>query len=298
MSWELISQYVLPPLIGAVIGYFTNLIAVKMLFFPHEEKRIFGHRVPFTPGAIPKGKARLAKSAGSIVQNELFTREDISGKLLTEEVEQPLIDRLMAILNEDIRDTGAILVGSPEKYDKLEANFTELLTFKITQAIKMMDIPEVVRQEGAKMVNEHVAASRLLKALVPEQLADRLMRTVGEKMEEFLDARGTELVGEITTSRIHDLGNRTPLHVLEQAGYDPEYVRKKITEAYRESVVNAVNSALRRINVASIVEDKINSMSVSALEKSVLSVMKTELNMIVNLGALIGLLIGCINIFI
>ena len=62
--------------------------------------------------------------------------------------------------------------------------------------------------------------------------------------------------------------------------------------------MNAVNSALRRINVASIVEDKINSMSVAELEKGVLLVMKNELNMIVSLGALIGLVIGCINIFI
>ena len=106
------------------------------------------------------------------------------------------------------------------------------------------------------------------------------------------------MVNEITESRIHDLGDRTPLHVLEQAGYDPEYVRNKITAAYRESVVNAVNSALKRIDVASVVENKINSMSVEELEKGVLQVMKEELNMIVSLGALIGMIIGCINIFI
>jgi uncharacterized membrane protein YheB (UPF0754 family) len=106
------------------------------------------------------------------------------------------------------------------------------------------------------------------------------------------------MVNGITESRIHDLGNRTPLHVLELAGYDSDFVHAKITAAYRESVVNAVNSALRRINVASIVEDKINSMSVDELEKGVLQVMSTELNMIVSLGALIGLVIGCINIFI
>ena len=67
MNWELISHYAVPPLVGAVIGYFTNMIAVKMLFFPHEEKHIFGWRVPFTPGAIPKGKERLAKAAGEIL---------------------------------------------------------------------------------------------------------------------------------------------------------------------------------------------------------------------------------------
>ena len=87
-------------------------------------------------------------------------------------------------------------------------------------------------------------------------------------------------------------------HVLEQAGYDPEFVRRKITDAYRESVVNAVNSALRRIDVAKVVEDKINSMAVEELEKGVLTVMKTELNLIVSLGALIGLVIGSINIFL
>ena len=295
---EFFTHYLLPPLVGAVIGYFTNLIAVKMLFFPHEEKRIFGHRVPFTPGAIPKGKARLAKAAGKIVQNDLFTREDISGKLLTEEVEKPLIDKVMSILDENIRDTGIILTGSPEKYDKLEKSFIELLEIKITDALLRMDIPALVRDEGRRVLREQAARNGLLRLVVSDNLIDKAMKSVSDKMEEFIFMHAPEMISEITESRIHDLGERTPLHVLEQAGYDPEFVRKKITEAYRESVVNAVNSALKRIDVASIVEDKINSMSVEELEKGVLQVMKEELNMIVSLGALIGLLIGCINIFI
>ena len=298
MNWEIITSYLLPPLVGAVIGYFTNLIAVKMLFYPHKPVYVFGHQLPLTPGAIPKGKARLAKSAGKIVQDELFTREDISGRLLTEEVEKPLIDRVMSILDTNIRETGAVMAGSTEKYDKLEENFTQLLSFKITDAIKRMDIPESIYREGKAMLLEHILSSRVLALLVTDNLIDKVMRAVSDKMEEFIDARGPEMVSEITTSRIHDLGDRTPLHVLELAGYDPDFVREKITAAYRESVVNAVNSALRRIDVAKVVEDKINSMAVEELEKGVLTVMKTELKMIVDLGALIGLVIGSINIFI
>ena len=298
MNWDTIMTYLLPPLIGAVIGYFTNLIAVKMLFYPHKAVYLLGHRLPFTPGAIPKGKARLAKSAGKIVQNELFTREDISGRLLTEEVEKPLIDKVMSILDTNIRETGAVMAGSMEKYDKLEDNFVELLSFKITDAIKRMDIPGTIHKEGKAMLLEHVLNSRLLVFVVTDGMIDKVMKAVSDKMEEFIDTRGPEMVSEITASRIHDLGNRTPLHVLELAGYDPEFVRGKITEAYRESVVNAVNSALRRIDVAKVVEDKINSMAVEELEKGVLTVMKTELKLIVDLGALIGLVIGSINIFI
>ena len=298
MNGDIFTTYILPPLIGAVIGYFTNMIAVKMLFYPRKPIYVFGHQLPLTPGAIPKGKERLARSAGKIVQNELFTREDISGRLLTEEVEKPLIDKVMSILDSDIRETGAVLTGSTEKYDKLENDFVELLSFKITDAIKRMDIPGTIHKEGKAMLLEHVLSSRLLSLVVTDSMIDRVMNTVSEKMEEFIDTRGPEMVSEITTSRIHDLGDRTPLHVLELAGYDAAYVKEKITEAYRESVVNAVNSALRRIDVAKVVEDKINAMSVEELEKGVLTVMKTELSMIVNLGALIGLIIGSINIFI
>ena len=298
MNLDIISTYILPPLIGAVIGYFTNLIAVKMLFYPRKAVHVFGHQLPFTPGAIPKGKARLAKSAGKIVQDELFTREDISGRLLTEEVEKPLIEKVMGILDENIKDTGSIMIGGEEKYDRLEQSFVELLSFKITDAIRRMDIPATIKAEGKAMLLEHSANSTLLSIVMSDKLIDKIMTAVSDKMEEFIDTRGPEMVSEITASRIHDLGERTPLHVLEQAGYDSDFVREKITAAYRESVVNAVNSALRRIDVAKVVEDKINSMAVEELEKGVLMVMKTELNMIVNLGALIGLVIGSLNIFI
>ena len=298
MNGDIFTAYILPPLIGAVIGYFTNMIAVKMLFYPRKPIYVFGHQLPLTPGAIPKGKERLARSAGKIVQNELFTREDISGRLLTEEVEKPLIDKVMSILDANIRETGAVMTGSAEKYDKLEKDFTELLSFKITDAIKRMDIPGTIHKEGKAMLLEHVLNLRFLSLVVTDSMIDRVMDAVSEKMEEFIDAKGPEMVSGITASRIHDLGDRTPLYVLELAGYDPEFVREKITAAYRESVVNAVNSALRRIDVAKVVEDKINSMAVEELEKGVLTVMKTELKLIVDLGALIGLVIGSINIFI
>lgn len=71
------------PIIGSIIGYFTNYIAVKMLFYPRNEVKICGHKVPFTPGAIPKGKPRLAKTVGTVVANTLLTEEDIKQRVLS-----------------------------------------------------------------------------------------------------------------------------------------------------------------------------------------------------------------------
>ena len=58
-------KYIAIPLIGAVIGYVTNWIAVKMLFRPRKEIRVFGKRLPFTPGVIPRGQGRLARAVGN-----------------------------------------------------------------------------------------------------------------------------------------------------------------------------------------------------------------------------------------
>ncbi len=49
-------KFLIASIIGGIIGYLTNWIAIKMLFRPYEEKRIFGMKVPFTPGLIPKEK--------------------------------------------------------------------------------------------------------------------------------------------------------------------------------------------------------------------------------------------------
>ena len=78
-------HYIIPPLIGAVIGYCTNYIAVKMLFRPRNEIKVLGHTLPFTPGAIPKNKPRLAKAIGEVVETTFFGEETISAQFLSGE---------------------------------------------------------------------------------------------------------------------------------------------------------------------------------------------------------------------
>ena len=73
--------YLISALVGAVIGYITNWLAIKMLFKPHNEKRVFGIRIPFTPGLIPKEKKRIAKSIGETVSEHILTNEVIAQSL-------------------------------------------------------------------------------------------------------------------------------------------------------------------------------------------------------------------------
>ena len=64
------------------------------------------------------------------------------------------------------------------------------------------------------------------------------------------------------------------------------------------SQTELVEKLLTRINIAGIVTEKINAMSVEELEKLVLTMMKKELNLIVSLGALIGFVLGLVNLLL
>ena len=65
------------PLVGAVIGYCTNYIAVKMLFRPRRAVKLGKWQLPLTPGIIPKRKPQLAHAIGQAVGGQLFTETDV-----------------------------------------------------------------------------------------------------------------------------------------------------------------------------------------------------------------------------
>ncbi|MDR1411477.1 MAG: DUF445 family protein [Spirochaetaceae bacterium] len=90
--------YLIPPLVGAVIGFVTNAVAIKMLFRPLKEIRLFagrggsggraGIRLPFTPGILPRQRHKLADSIGAMVERELLTPEIVQERLRSDSVRQ------------------------------------------------------------------------------------------------------------------------------------------------------------------------------------------------------------------
>ena len=67
--------YIAAPIVCAFIGWLTNYIAVKMLFYPKKPIRILGVRFQ---GVFPKRQQALAHNIGEMVQNELISHADIT----------------------------------------------------------------------------------------------------------------------------------------------------------------------------------------------------------------------------
>ena len=83
--------------VGAISGGITNAVAIWMLFHPYELRGVWPFRLQ---GAIPKNKARLAKSIGKTVGEKLLTPADLSHRLSAPEVRAAFDAALTGFLDE------------------------------------------------------------------------------------------------------------------------------------------------------------------------------------------------------
>ena len=80
--------------IGAIIGGVTNMIAVRMLFHPFKAYHLFGKRIPFTPGLIPKRREEIATKIGQVIEEHLLTESLIKSKLNEPSTREAIDDML------------------------------------------------------------------------------------------------------------------------------------------------------------------------------------------------------------
>ncbi|KEK24310.1 DUF445 domain-containing protein [Bacillus gaemokensis] len=82
--------------LGALIGGYTNHLAIKMLFRPHRPVYIGKFQLPFTPGLIPKRRDELAVQLGKMVVEHLLTPEGLGKKLTNKEFQEELMNWVQA----------------------------------------------------------------------------------------------------------------------------------------------------------------------------------------------------------
>lgn len=95
--------YIAIPCISAATGYITNHIAVRMLFRPRTERRIFGLRLQ---GLIPRRRSAIAQKIGETVHDHLISHEDIRKVLsapdATDDIHKIIDQRITHFLTEKL----------------------------------------------------------------------------------------------------------------------------------------------------------------------------------------------------
>ncbi|MDI9475697.1 MAG: DUF445 domain-containing protein [Natronincolaceae bacterium] len=155
--------------IGGIIGWVTNLLAIKMLFRPFEPVNI--PLVNFkVQGLIPKRKAEIAKSIGETVETELLSIEEIIDKLAGDNNKDDILlmlkDKIITIV-----------------MDKLPPVIPSVFRRMISKHIS-----SIIDEEGDKIITEFIedtVAKATTNIQLSKMIEDRINKFEMEELERI-----------------------------------------------------------------------------------------------------------------
>lgn len=199
MDWSHLWLYVSPPVLGGVIGYFTNDIAIKMLFRPYRPVYVLGRKLPFTPGLIPSNQERLGNNIAYAIMGSLLTPDELhklAGRLLaTDRVKAAILWLLQLALaqikQEKNQKTAQILAGilrdllgdSLPRLLRVLARKEDFLEVQINQVFDRLILEFRLNEEQAIWL-----ADWLLKvAFPPDVLRQAIINFLTDKTIQTID---------------------------------------------------------------------------------------------------------------
>ena len=316
MSFEI--SYLVAPLLGGVIGYITNDIAIRMLFRPHKAKYIFGIRIPFTPGIIPKEKGRIASAIGGAISENLMNKEVLEKNLLSDEMIgkiQHSIDGFFTKQKNNQETVREFLAHylTDDDIDRIVSGLKEGLTNQVSTKLSESNLGEQI----SDVVMEHVSSKlkidgldidipQMLKSLIGSSIWGQIANLIekpaknylAKNINQMLSANGPEIVGNLVNKGVDDFSQLTMQQLLQGKDLQIAQVTNTCIGMYRTIISEHLPRILDAINIPVIIESRINEMDMNETEKLIFQVMNKELKAIVWLGALLGLLMGSVNLFI
>lgn len=293
---------IIRPLIGAGIGYVTNWIAVKMLFRPLKPIQIGKFTLPFTPGIIPKNKIRIAESIGKSISENLLTEESITNVLLSDKKLQELklqIEKYLETTDENnitIKDTLCTYLDEAI-YNKSIISLKSYLTNSIFNTVLEAELHELIAKQ-IQISAENKLKGSLLGFFGGNSIISSLTSNVSISLNNYISTNGEELIENMVDKEINKYTSTSLQNIAKSFSSNENNLSSMILDIYKKIIIEKVPVILKSINISDIVVNQINSMDTLELEKIILSIMKKELNALVNLGALIGFILGLFNLVI
>lgn len=322
------ATYIIAPLLGGVIGYITNDIAIRMLFRPHKAKYIMGVHVPFTPGIIPKEKGRIADAIGGVISENLMNKDVLERYLLSDD----MVSKVRLSVEEFIetqkhnQETVKEFLGhylSDDEIAAISQNVNESITKQTYTKFSDASVGEKVAHIAIDHVAEKLSidgAQELLAGLggamrgiggmaaglFGGNIVARFLDMLREPAEHFLannintmlKNNGEEIVSNMVGGEVEGFLNKPVCKLLEGHDDQLEQAVNTVESIYRTIINDHLPKILESIDISKIVRERINEMDVNETEKLIFQVMDKELKAIVWLGALLGLMMGSINLIL
>lgn len=244
--------------VTGLVGFGTNYIAIKMLFYPRKRRPLLGQ------GLIPMSKQKIARKLG-----ESISKEIINSELIVKQVKsQGLIRKHMERFNQSVKDT----LSMPEFRDDLY----RLIEHYLNRIVHSEEFRERVRDLVQSFDFENLGGieAGLLKVY-------RFMggdKAIANRILDAIDSMNLSL------------SHREPilnayLEMLPNWIEDNELVVEDL-------ILNTVTFLVEKINIRQVVTENLESFDELRLERLLLYSTSDQLDYIQYLGCLLGILGG------
>lgn len=151
--------HLLPPVVGALIGWGTNWLALKMLFRPVRPWKIGPWSIQ---GVIPRRQDALARNLGDMVERELVSHHDLAGALANPEV----LESFRPLLREEARRFAEERL--PSLHPMVAMFLTQGMKDKVAEMIadELEGVLPRIASGAGSVLEKHVSVRHMVRAKV------------------------------------------------------------------------------------------------------------------------------------
>lgn len=256
------SKYIIASLIGAVIGYITNWLAIKMLFRPYNEVKILGVKMPFTPGLIPKEQKRIAKSVGETIGTHLLSTDTLVDALGNDAVK----DSVKKWSKKKIEKICNSEVTVEEILSKIDPNLNESIKIKLKHISK-----EKLQEILSKKIKSEINGTKTIKDIANENIKMSIKNYIVDEKANIAFSISNLLKEPSLSEKIKDLireGVSSNVNPLMAMFINPDAIYEKVVTVVDSNLMKESTQMDITIFLSSLV-DRLDYVELRSLLKGV-----------------------------
>ena len=256
------SQPLAAVLTPAIVGYWTNRLAIKMLFHPRRRNAVW-------QGLIPARRSDLVSQIAAAVSEYLISPE---------------------IIQKYLRESGFL----PEFLNRLYPEAREILSGEQLAS----EVKAILSQEIKRMLEDPATKERL-SAYFKERITEWSGVGPGEKLLRWTQSIWEPVVINALKRELPELPTlleRFLPYFEEALARLPEYLGKN-RERVGEVFTGFIITGLRSLNLEAIIRKQLEEMDEADIEQLITKTALTELVFIQTSGGIFGTLVGLATIF-
>lgn len=291
-------QMITAPLIGGLIGLITNSLAIKMLFRPYRERKVAGIHVPFTPGLIPKEKPRIAHAIAKVITSYILDQETILAALASDSMkfafEKKYDEKFDQWRGMEITFSELLQqYGFIDSVNAVEQNIADSIGSYLIEQCKQEEIARKLIESAFVNFKDHMNP---IMYKMGKKALDAAQEAMIEQAESMIEEQGKDFVGKYVDGIYEDYLGKSVSEAVLFLEYKIPDLKQRIWSQYTSLVQNKFGKFVSTLNVQGIIEQKINDYDFRELENMIMEISKKELNALVWLGGLLGMIMGFVNL--